>query len=74
MKFTLKENAIDSLNRSFLYFSEGTLSGLKAAVKEAISSIELFLKEKIRTLDVDPEAPCLVYDKMIRKHRDAVNL
>lgn len=67
MRFTLKENAIDSLNRSFLYFSEGTLSGLKAAVKEAISSIELFLKEKIRTLDVDPESPCLVYDKLIIK-------
>lgn len=50
-----------------MYFSENTISGLKAAVKEAISSIELFLKEKIRTLDVDPESPCLVYDKLIVK-------
>lgn len=64
MIFTLRENAIDSLNRSFRYFLEDTTSGLKAAVKEIISSIELFLKEKIRTLDLNPNYPVLVYDKL----------
>jgi len=57
MKFSIMENAADSLHRVAQYYSENTISGLKAAVKELISCVELFTKEKIRRLDLDPSDP-----------------
>ena|SRR3990167_270927 len=64
MKFSIMDNAADSLRRVVQYYSEDTLSGLKAAVKELISCIELFTKEKIRRLDLDPSDPVLLYTNL----------
>ncbi|MDO8804458.1 MAG: hypothetical protein Q7R35_08500 [Elusimicrobiota bacterium] len=64
MKLSIMDNATDSLNRVVEYYAEGTTSGLKAAVKELISCIELLLKEKIRRLDLDPGNPVLLFTKL----------
>jgi hypothetical protein len=59
------DNATDSLRRAAQYYSEGTISGLKAAIKELISCIELFTKEKIRRLDLNPSDPVLIYTNLM---------
>lgn len=64
MKLTIMENATDSLKRAIAYYSEKSSSGLKAAIKELISCIELFIKEKIRLLDLYPEDPVLIFAKL----------
>lgn len=64
MKFSIMENAADSLGRVAQYYIEGTSSGTKAAVKELISCIELFTKEKIRRLDLNPSDPVLLFTNL----------
>lgn len=64
MKLSIMENASDSLRRVTQYYTEGTVSGLKAAVKELISCIELFTKEKIRRLDLDTANPVLLFKNL----------
>jgi len=64
MQLTIMENASDSLRRALTYYSEQTTSGLKAAVKELISCIELFIKEKIRQLDLDSTDPVLLFTSL----------
>lgn len=64
MKFSIMDNAADSLRRVTQYYLEDTISGLKAAVKELISCIELFTKEKIRRLDLDPYDPVLLFTNL----------
>lgn len=63
MRFTVQGNAEDSLQRSVLYFSEGTESGVKAAIKELISALELYVKVQLASLDADPANPVLVFEK-----------
>lgn len=63
MNFTIKSNAADSLRRSVTYFAENTSSGLKAAVKELVSALELYVKEQLVQLDLNPLAPVLVYER-----------
>lgn len=63
MKFSLEENAADSLRRSVAYFVENTPSGLKVAVKELVSALELYLKQQLVRLDRDPSNPVLVYER-----------
>lgn len=67
MKFTLEQNAADSLRRSVSYFSENTPSGLKASVKELVSALELFLKHQLAQLDLNPSSPVLVYEEFAVK-------
>lgn len=63
MKFTLEENAADSLRRSVAYFIENTPTGLKAAVKEIVSAVELYVKLQLVHADCDPSHPVLVYER-----------
>jgi hypothetical protein len=67
MKFTLEQNAADSLRRSVRYFAENTPSGLKASVKELVSALELFLKHQLSQLDLNPSFPVLVYEDFLVK-------
>lgn len=67
MKFTLEQNATDSLHRSIDYFAENTPSGLKASIKELVSALELFLKHQLSQLDLNPSAPVLVYEDFVVK-------
>lgn len=64
MHLSIMGNASDSLRRIVQYYSEDTVGGLKAAVKELISCIELFTKEKIRRLDLDPSNPVLLFTNL----------
>jgi len=64
MKYSIMDNATDSLVRVAQYYIEGTASGVKAAVKELISCIELFTKEKIRRLDITPSDPVLLFTNL----------
>jgi hypothetical protein len=63
MRYSIEENAADSLRRSVAYFAERTQSGLKAAVKELISALELYVKVQLVRLDRDPSNPVLVYER-----------
>jgi hypothetical protein len=63
VNLSLEQNAADSLNRSVAYFAENTPSGLKAAVKELVSAMELYVKAQLARLDVDPSNPVLVYER-----------
>ena len=62
MRFSLEQNAADSLRRSVVYFAENSSSRLKAAVKELVSALELYVKAQLVRLDLDPENPVLVYE------------
>jgi hypothetical protein len=64
MKFSIMENATDSLQRAINCYSENTHSGLKAATKELISCIELFTKEKLRRLDLNPNDAVLLFTNL----------
>jgi len=64
MKFTLTENANDSLRRAIRYFAENSPSGLKASVKELVSALELLVKEYLVLKDLDPTNPVLLYDRL----------
>src|SRR5262249_51822059 len=57
------QNADDSLRRSVSSFAEGTQSGLKAAIKELVSALELYVKARLAKLDLDPVNPVLVYER-----------
>ena len=63
MNLSLEQNAADSLRRSVTYFAEDTASGLKAAVKELVSAMELYVKAQLARLDLDPSNPVLVYEQ-----------
>jgi len=63
MRFSLQANADDSLRRSISYFAESTESGVKAAIKELIAALELYVKVQLIRSDADPSNPVLVFER-----------